>query len=56
MLGKHRENLEKIWGKSRKNSGINWGKESVFPRFSPSFHLGKILLCLQWEEMSRVVT
>jgi hypothetical protein len=46
MLGKHRENLGDISGKLRENPGTNGGKEGVFPRFSPSFSLGKILLCL----------
>jgi hypothetical protein len=41
------ENLGKIWGKLRENPGINWRKEDVFSRFSLSFSLGKILLCLQ---------
>jgi hypothetical protein len=47
MLGKHRENLRKIWGKLRENPVTNWRKEGVFLRFSPCFPLGKILLCLQ---------
>ncbi|HEV7736678.1 MAG TPA: hypothetical protein VGO47_04805, partial [Chlamydiales bacterium] len=41
-LGKHRENLGKTQGKLSNKLG----KEGVFPRFSPSFPLEKILLCL----------